>query len=216
MCRILRAWKPQGSLEAGNDKCLEDLGSGKLNVLYSTVSGSSWEISFPAKVGSMGDAAWRKSTANYGVPAKVGPSSAHRRLTWNAGAAVAAGRPPGSGRGSVGGARLIMKKRVAARDVLAFCPQNGAAARDVLRFCRPRIPHPAAGRNSFVICGIFRSLWADNILTGAMAHEAGAVGGAPCAGPPRRSLRHFSGPVYKKEGRSTENSRFSADCGAMR
>ena len=42
------------------------------------------------------------------------PSSAHRRLTWNAEAAVAAGRPPGSGRGSVGGARLIMKKCVAA------------------------------------------------------------------------------------------------------
>jgi len=107
-------------------ECLKDLGSEKLNVSYSTVSGGSWEVSVPAKVGSMGDAAWRKSTANYGVPAKVGPSSAHRRLTWNAEAAVAARRPPGSGRGSVGGARLIMKKRVAARDVLAFCPPQTA------------------------------------------------------------------------------------------
>ena len=114
MCRILRCPEAPGVAEGWRCECLEDLGSGKLNVSYSTVSGGSWEVSVPAKVGSMGDAAWRKSTANYGVPAKVGPSSAHRRLTWNAEAAVAAGRPPGSGRGSVGGARLIMKKRVAA------------------------------------------------------------------------------------------------------
>ena len=83
------------------------------------------------------------------------PSSAHRRLTWNAEAAVAAGRAPGSGQGSVGRERLIMKKRVAARDVLAFCPQHGAAARDVLRFCRPRNPHPAAGQKTILMCGVF-------------------------------------------------------------
>ena len=45
-----------GRLEVGNDDCLEDLGSGKLSVPYSTVSGSSWAVSVPAKVGSMGDA----------------------------------------------------------------------------------------------------------------------------------------------------------------
>ena len=101
MCSILRFPEAAGVAEGWRCECLEDLGSGKLNVSYSMVSGGSWEVSVPAKVGSMGDAAWRKSTANFGVPAKVGPSSAHRRLTWNAEAAVAAGRPPGSGRGSV-------------------------------------------------------------------------------------------------------------------
>ena len=69
---------------------------------------------------------------------------------------------------------------------------------------------------STVICSIVRSFWADNMFTGPMAHEAGPVSAAPCAGPPRRSLRQFSGSVYKKEGKCVENSRFSADCGARR
>ena len=60
MCRILRCPEAPGGAEGWRCECLEDLGSGKLNVSYSTVSGSSWEISFPAKVGRMGDAAWRK------------------------------------------------------------------------------------------------------------------------------------------------------------
>ena len=102
------------------------------------------------------------------------PSSAHRRLTWNAEAAVAAGRAPGSERGSV----AYHEKTRSGTTRLRFLPPNGAAARDVLRFCPPRIPHPAPGHKSGVICGIFRSLPADNNLTGAMAHEAGAVGGA--------------------------------------
>ena len=66
------AWKLLGGVEAGSDKCLEDLSSGKLNVSYSTVSGGSWEVSAPAKVGSIGDAAWRKSIVIYGILAKVG------------------------------------------------------------------------------------------------------------------------------------------------
>ena len=65
-------WGPLGWLDAWKCECLEDLGSGKPSVSYSTVSGGSWEVSAVAKVGSMGDAAWRKSTANYGVLAKVG------------------------------------------------------------------------------------------------------------------------------------------------
>ena len=44
MCAFYGAWKLQGSLKAGNDECLEDLGSGKLNVPYSTVSGGFWEV----------------------------------------------------------------------------------------------------------------------------------------------------------------------------
>ena len=43
MCRILRCLEaPGGSLEAGGDECLEDPGSGKLNVSYSMVFGGPW------------------------------------------------------------------------------------------------------------------------------------------------------------------------------
>ena len=72
MCCILRCLEASGAAEGWKCECLKDLGSGKLNVSYSTVSGGSWEVSAVAKVGSMGDAAWRKSTANYGALAKVG------------------------------------------------------------------------------------------------------------------------------------------------
>ena len=34
----------------GSGECLEDLGSGKLNVSYSTVSGGSWEVQFLTKL----------------------------------------------------------------------------------------------------------------------------------------------------------------------
>ena len=72
MCRILRCLEAPGAAEGWKCECLEDLGSGNLNVQYSTVSGGSWEVSATAEAGSIGDAAWRTSTANYGVPAKVG------------------------------------------------------------------------------------------------------------------------------------------------
>ena len=64
MRRILRCPEATGVAEGWKCACLEDLGFGKLNVSYSTVSGDSWGVSVPAKVGSMGDAAWRKSIAN--------------------------------------------------------------------------------------------------------------------------------------------------------
>ena len=62
MCRILRCLEAPGAAEGWKCECLKDLGSGKLSVSYSTVSGGSWDVSAVAKVGNMGDAAWRIGT----------------------------------------------------------------------------------------------------------------------------------------------------------
>ena len=44
MCRILRCLEAPGAAEGWKCECLEDPGSGKLNVSYSTVSGGSREV----------------------------------------------------------------------------------------------------------------------------------------------------------------------------
>ena len=68
------------SLEAGSGECLEDVGSVRLNVSYSTVSGGSWEASakprsvvwaapLGAKVPQM-TVSWRRSVV-WGTPIDV-------------------------------------------------------------------------------------------------------------------------------------------------